>query len=508
MPGQMELFEDFDLEAAPTPRCDSLTTMLASKPLRDIDRKRYRACAEIQKKKDRVVFLAERTDTLEIFAEELSREGFHTNYVVGNRPKSERCALSDLYGEDAGNFERITNGKSVEAYFRPSGQKAPKGPASVFMTYKMAEGINLQSGDTLVLLGLTSNLKELIQGLGRIDRIDSKFEKVNYHLIDIPVGHFAADEKIAQRIANYKALSGEELTEVLDRLEAEDTEAIFENVISYLRAPRVLRANNYHDLLSSLSKQIAPARLVDVSKGTIQGTWGADLALVSGREAFTMLHLKGIDSRESFLPPRLLMIQENGSEGAEIIRDQIVCAQKLKDAYERTRSLGLEDDSPSQEKITTALAAMASHVDELTEWDLRPSRLESLLKALAAFLGRHSTEHADGDEIGSRDQELFGHLSLQALEMICESWGRLIDPFWEQVKHEVRTSFAYDGLPQGYIALEQVLQKLESDYLKREAILEKMLTVLERANQLSARHEPEIASRIAVVFFSEGSGEH
>jgi hypothetical protein len=92
--------------------------------------------------------------------------------------------------------------------------------------------------------------------------------------------------------------------------------------------------------------------------------------------------------------------------------------------------------------------------------------------------------------------------------MICESWGRLIDPFWEQVKHEVRTSFAYDGLPQGYIALEQVLQKLESDYLKREAILEKMLTVLEKSNQLSARHEPEIASRIAVVFFSEGSGEH
>ena len=130
------------------------------------------------------------------------------------------------------------------------------------------------------------------------------------------------------------------------------------------------------------------------------------------------------------------------------------------------------------------------------------------MKALAAFLGRHNTEHAKGDEIGSCDQELFGHLSLQALEMIGESWGRLIDPFWEQVKHEVRTSFAYDGLPQGYIALEQVLQKLEADYLKREDILEKMRAVLKEANRLSARHEPEIASRVAVVFFSEGSGEH
>lgn len=81
-------------------------------------------------------------------------------------------------------------------------------------------------------------------------------------------------------------------------------------------------------------------------------------------------------------------------------------------------------------------------------------------------------------------------------------------PFWEQVKHEVRTSFAYDGIPQGYIALEQVLQKLEADYLNCEVIREKMLAVLDEAELRSARHEPEIANRIAVAFFSEGIGEH
>ena len=201
-------------------------------------------------------------------------------------------------------------------------------------------------------------------------------------------------------------------------------------------------------------------------------------------------------------------IPQNDSQGAAIVRDQISCVQQLEDAYQRTRSLGLEDDPPSHEKITVALAALASHVDELKEWHLRPARLESLLKALAAFLGRHNPDLVAGDEIGSSDQKLFGHLSLQALEMIGESWGRLIDPFWEKVKHEVRTSFAYDGLPQGYIALDQVLQKLESDYPSRKVILEKMLTVLAEAEQLSARHEPEIASRIAVAFFSEGAGEH
>ena len=126
-PGQLELFEDFSLEDAPTPKCESLTKMLESRPLRDIDRKRYRACAGIQERKDRVVFLAERTDTLEIFAEELSRMGRHTNFVVGNRQKGEASALTSLYGKDAGSFERIANGRSVESYFRPGGRKAPKG---------------------------------------------------------------------------------------------------------------------------------------------------------------------------------------------------------------------------------------------------------------------------------------------------------------------------------------------------------------------------------------------
>ena len=44
--------------------------------------------------------------------------------------------------------------------------------------------------------------------------------------------------------------------------------------------------------------------------------------------------------------------------------------------------------------------------------------------------------------------------------------------------------------------------------MKRDAILEKMLVVLEEAERLSLKHEPEIASRIAVAFFSEGAGEH
>lgn len=111
--------------------------------------------------------IAPNTATLEIFAEALASRGHHTNFVVGKQTKGDERAVKAIFGTGQDGFKRITHGKSVESYFRPGGKNAPEGPASVFLTYKMAEGINLQSADTLVLLGITSNLKELIQGLGR-----------------------------------------------------------------------------------------------------------------------------------------------------------------------------------------------------------------------------------------------------------------------------------------------------------------------------------------------------
>ena len=77
----------------------------------------------------------------------------------------------------------------------------------------------------------------MIQGLSahRPDRQRVRGRKLSF--VHVPVGRFASDEKIAQRIANYRALSGDELTEVIDRLETEDTEAILESVILDLRAP-------------------------------------------------------------------------------------------------------------------------------------------------------------------------------------------------------------------------------------------------------------------------------
>ena len=487
-------------QPGPANTCDALSKKLRSRRLADLDERRYQACLDIQANKNRVVFLAERTDTLEIFAEALSRKGHHTNFVVGNQTKGEDRAVKAIFGEGPDGFERIASGKSVEQFFRPGGRKAPKGPASVFMTYKMAEGINLQSADTLVLLGLTSNLKELIQGLGRIDRIDSQFGIVNYHLIDVPVGQFASDEKITQRIENYKTLSGEEVIDAVQEEGSEDAEVILESVVKYLRAPRRLRTNNLHDVLSKTKESINPTRYELISKARIEGTWGAELALLSSRECFTVLHLKGTDKPTSFLPPRLIMLKRDIG-GIQLERGQLQCAQTLNAAYERTKSLSQETTHMTDYELTDALQVVSEQLGELTEWDLRPARVESLMKACAEFMNQW-------DRTGLDDQQRFGELSLPAIEMICESWSRLLDPYWEQAKQEVRDSFAYEGLPKGYIALQEVLNKLEQDSLRSPEVYDLMAKVIKEAELLSRDHEPEIGRRVSVVFFSEGGGEH
>ena len=498
---QSDMFALLEIEEPePTSKCDALTHKLDLSVFKELDEKRYEACLRIQSEKDRVVFLAERTDTLEIFAESLSRKGHHTNYVVGNQTKGEDRAVKAIFGDGPDGFNRIKQGKSVESYFRPGGKNEPKGPASVFLTYKMAEGINLQSSDTLVLLGLTSNLKELIQGLGRIDRIDSEFEVVNYHLVDIPVGQFSSDEKITQRIQNYKTLAGEALIDAVLEESTEDAELILESVVKFLRSHRLLRDNNFHDVLERIRQTISPDRYKVIDKANIQGTWGAELALLSAREKFTALHLKGLSKGNKFFPPRLLILRDS-ARGLILERDQLACARTLEIAYERTKILELEHSHMSLEYLAEPLETISEQIRKLSEWDLRPARVESLMKACAEFMGRKC-----GTALS--DLERFGHLSLPAVEMVCEAWSRLLDPFWEQAKHEVRESFVRGVLPKGYIALQVILNKLEDDSQSSDYIFETMNRAIEEADLASRDHEPAIGRRISVVFFSDGVDEH
>jgi hypothetical protein len=66
-------------------------------------------------------------------------------------------------------FTSIKDGERFESFFRPGGVNNNNEPASIFLSYTMAEGINLQSADGLVMLGITSSFQAMVDGHDRID---------------------------------------------------------------------------------------------------------------------------------------------------------------------------------------------------------------------------------------------------------------------------------------------------------------------------------------------------
>lgn len=502
------------LDEGPTPKCDLLQALMGRPEVQKIDERRYDEALKIQKAHRRIVFLAERVDTLQIFAEELARRSTaagleHVNFVassdqasMGPSKEETRRAVGAICGEGARHFRQIKDGDKIEAYFSAGAKKAPDGDASIFLTYQMAEGINLQSADALVLLGVTSNLKELIQGLGRIDRIDSEHALIQYYLIDIPVGRIASDEKIAQRLANYRALSGRERLETATEMEG-DTQVILEGVAAYLREPRRLRENNYHDLLSEIRGWVDPARYDEIAGLQISGLWGAELAVLDGSEAFTLLHLSGEDGtgprRGVFAPPRLLMIDAAG----EVERNQILCAQALRRAYRETIDQRLETTTPDTARITPALEALSTRIGALKDWDLRPERTVSLLQSLSVFLVRAEAGAQVKDHSVNRaaDEEMFGDVSLQGLEYLAETWARFLDPYWVIAKQQVRERFA-SAESQSYISIAEIMRHLDQDLLRRDEIHATMCGALEASKDMGVRSR--VSDRVAVAFVSPG----
>lgn len=115
-----------DALAAPE-KCDALSGKLNWETLRALDEKRYEACLRIQQQKDRVVFLAERTDALEIFAEALSRRGHHANFVVGNQAKGNERAVKAVFGNGPDGVRRIKRGKVRRVLLPPWWEERPGG---------------------------------------------------------------------------------------------------------------------------------------------------------------------------------------------------------------------------------------------------------------------------------------------------------------------------------------------------------------------------------------------
>ena len=505
---QGDLFGSVPPRPRETPRCDALTRVLESRALQLLDDKRLDALAALQKRYQRIVFLAERVATLQIFAEALVRRGElhdgqpHEAFVIAAEQAREDedgsdapSLLRDIFGSDAPRFRSIRKGTDIEAFFRPGGPRAPVGPASAFMTYQMAEGINLQSAEALVAIGLTANIRELVQGLGRIDRIDSPHPEIHYHLVDIPVGRIASDEKATRRLDTYRALTAQAKVEAAD---AEDIDSvdILQGVFDYLRAPRVLRDNNFHDVLEDLGRVLPQARRAEIEDLAIDGLWGAELAVIPATEPFTLLHLRGQPERggpgmPSFAPPRLLMVDAAGT----LVRNQIACARALREAYRALTTAGTRDRLPDPDRLRVALDRIGPQLSALKEWDLRPERSLSCLETLATFLGPRPGSDPDATDL---DEKLFGALSLQALEHLCEAWLGALEPFWTRAKKRQRESFAA-GAAGGYLTLQDIVADMGCDLVAADRLRGRMETALEQARRIPGGMSHPVADRIAVV---------
>lgn len=508
-PGQGDLFPDLvsDPDAPPrAPICDQLVSLLARKDIQRLDERRYDASLRIQARHKRVVFLAERIDTLEIFAESLARrrdaDNQHIHYVAhSDTAKADgtdiRRAREDILGMDSKGFSPIRQGHRIEEYFRPGGSKSGDSAASVFLTYQMAEGINLQSADALVLLGVTSNLKDLLQGMGRIDRIDSPHSLNHYYLIDIPVAPIASDEKVTRRLENYRALSGQERLEHADDAEG-DTQLIVDSVGGYLREPRLLRSRNYHDLLSQTRSLVDPERYGFIAGATIDGLWGAEIAVTEGAQAFTLLHLRGESGRGAhFAPPRLLLVEEDGT----LVRNQIACAQRLNASFEETIAEGMATAPPDGAAMRSALEELGTRVGQIREWQLAPERTDSLLQSLSVFLSREDDGTLALAPNTEPEEALFGHLTLRGVEYLAETWARLLDPYWVRAKQQVRENFNQNAA-QSYISIADMTDQLHADTDNRGRIRDIMISALDEAGRLEEKRDDAVSRRVSVALVS------
>ena len=509
---QLSLFGEELPSIAPkntTPITDKLTQLVARPDIQRLDKWRYEEAVAIQKRHHRVVFLAERLDTLRLFASHVAAlSDAHTLYVVADENTDQSEGVSKRNGMPArmfSGFTSIKDGERIESFFRPGGVNNNNEPASIFLSYTMAEGINLQSADGLVMLGITSSFQAMVQGMGRIDRIDSPHEQSHYYLLDTPVTSIASDQKISQRLNNYRVISGdvtqrdETLGEGYDV--GTDTNEILQEVANHLQAPRTLRMSNYHDILTATRNAIDPDRYDEIVRSKPHGLWGAEIGIIEGSQKFTILHLRGEHSLYGqFSPPRLLIIED----GKPLLRNQVKCAQRLKAAYEESCAMNLETRIPERARLHQALEDLGRRVEGIKEWQLAPERTDSLLHFLCVFLSRYDG-CAAGEEYSA--ESLYGDLTLRGVEYITETWSRLLDPYWIRAKENV-----YETLPKGgtqsYVSMTNLVEDVLADEVNRGGIVDIMRSAINLAERVTTDRPDATASRISVALMSLGSRLH
>ena len=468
-----------------TPICDRIASLLSQHALTSLDHDRALEMKRIVRDHGQAIFLAERVGVLQGYARR----------IAAMDPEIEVYLLAQNQTAKPGNVHALRNGAEAQELFALDGKHASTSKKrAVFMTFQMAEGINLQRASALGIIGVTSDLKSLIQGLGRIDRIDSPHAKISYYTFDLPGLVLTSDRKARERVKALALLSGlgaDETTEEIKDYAAGD---LTDFVLDQIRKPRPLRADNHFDQIERSRRMLSPDVLIRVSGAAPVGPWGAELCRMAATEAVTILVLAGQSSHAQGSlpqPPRLVALRGAGDR-VEIIGDQAEAAKLLADAYKETKDRGLHLVRPTLDQRRKSLDAIMSDLSQLTAWDIRPARTVSLLATLAGFLTSSKVE--------DQGRALFGDLDLPALEKLAEEWASELDPSWIEAKQNVAMGSKSGAVPD-YLGIEEVFSAFKARTSEDLAAAnDRMAAIVEACRTQSERDQLRIVDRVAVIF--------
>ncbi|WP_252947270.1 hypothetical protein [Oceanicola sp. 502str15] len=486
--GELQEERPIQAEESDTPICDRISALLNHPCLDAIDEGRADAMRAILRKHPHAIFLAERVGVLEVYARLLAGQRGRGPEVYVVAPGAKLRTGKKLH--------HLRSGAEAQEVFGIDGRKVePFKQRAMFMTFQMAEGINLQQASALGIIGVTSDIKSLIQGLGRIDRIDSPHPVIHYFTFDLPGVVLSSDYKARERVAGIALLSGVGATDLATEIEEFAAGDLTDLVLDQVKKPRVLRTGNYFDQVENLRRGIPPEVMQRVRTAAPRGLWGAELCVLSSTEPASILLLgkrTGGPSDPSVLPPRLLAIRQS-AEGSEIIGEQSEVARLLVAAYSETRRRGLHQDRPSITSISKTLDHLSGTLAHLKHWDIRPARTVSLLSSLADFL----SESPSNDQ----GQECFGNLILPAIEKLAETWAHELDVFWIAAKEAVSQRSAAGVEIPDYLGINAIYERFQAQPMEVQAAVRgRMGSLLERCKELSAGQAIDVLGRVSVIF--------
>ncbi|MGI3211851.1 phospholipase D family protein [Roseovarius tibetensis] len=475
-------------KSSETPICDRIGRLLNHASLDTIDTKRAQQMREILNKHGHAIFLAERVGVLEVYANLLGGHRGRGPEVFVVAPGAKIKVGKKLH--------HLRSGAEAQEYFGLNGKRSnPTAQRAMFLTFQMAEGINLQTASALGILGVTSDIKSLIQGLGRIDRIDSPHSTIHYFTFDLPGLVLSSDQKARGRVENIALLSGvgaDELSSELVEFAAGD---LTDLVLAQIRKPRTLRKNNYFDQLEALRRVVSDDVMCRVQATKPQGLWGAELCMLASPRPTTILMLGGRtgDLRHPHVqPPRLLLLKED-AEQAEISGDQADAARHLVQAFLETKRRGLHQTAPRLDQASDLLSRLTETLPNLTHWDIRPARTVSILASLARFIS--------GAPVNDGGRAIFGDLTLPALEKLAEAWAHELDPSWIEAKQTISDKSAKGKtIPDylGIVSIEEVFYAQPQSAL--DEIHARAQNLLEFCRSVSEGESTSVLDRVSTVF--------